>query len=1121
MVLQINYTYSQQNIFHRVPERPNKSIATFTGIAQDKQGYIWLSSYLGGLHRFDGSGYTSFMNDPLNPNSIGSNYSECLMIDAADIVWIGIYGGGLDRYDKTTNTFSHFRHDAKNGASIINDTVTSIIQDHAGNIWIGTYGGLDLFSEKNNSFTHYYNIPGDSASLSYNHIRVVYEDNQGTLWVGCGSPFSNDTNEDPSDGGLNSLNKKTGKFTRYLHNDANPNSIENNKVSAIFEDSRGNFWVGTKGNGLHTLNRKSGIFTHYYYDAKHPENLSRPPVNPTSQSDHVRFIKEDASGAIWIGSWNGGLNKYNPATKTITHFGNLFRDGNVVLKDTSSGFTEYAPWQALSSNDSSFWISSYSYPNSGNLYFQNPFKPNIPYYADKWTTGFAQENDSILYISSYGAGITRKNIKTGEESVLVNNPKDPLSLSNDYVYSIIADDKSNLWIATYYGLNKYDKLDKSFKKYQHDDENKTSIISNGISCLFIDNTKNLWIGTDSGLDKMMEEGKFFHYVHDTKDSTSIGYGQIYCITQGENNELWVGSQSGLNRFDIRTGKCAHYLSPLVTISIFKDSYGIIWAGTHQGLYRFEKETNQFIRFIEPNSQTVINGVVNIQEDKGNNLWVHTLDAFTRINAKRNMLKVFSENYGIKVITPALAGSLLSSDGKLYFGDDHGYYFFYPDSLDENTQPKLYFTGLKINDAEVFPGPGGIIKHPLWQETEIKLNYSQNNFSFEFSAIHYKSPGEEKYLYMLENYEKEWHNTGKEPKAYFFNVPAGSYLLKIRAVNPDGQWSEKQMAIFISPPWYKTWWAYTMFALAFIGLIWGFIYYRSLALRRENRILEEKVSHRTNLLNQSLENLKSTQAQLIQSEKMASLGELTAGIAHEIQNPLNFVNNFSEVNGELVDELKAQLATGNLQLATEIADDLKDNETKILHHGKRADAIVKGMLQHSRKSTGQKEPTDINALADEYLRLSYHGMRAKDKSFNAEIKTDFDTSIGKIDVVPQDIGRALLNLYNNAFYAVSERSKNTEGFQNPRGLHPYVPTVTVVTKKSDDEILISVKDNGPGIPQNIVDKIFQPFFTTKPTGDGTGLGLSLSYDIIKAHGGEIEVKTKQVMGSVFMIKLAIT
>ena len=257
-------------------------------------------------------------------------------------------------------------------------------------------------------------------------------------------------------------------------------------------------------------------------------------------------------------------------------------------------------------------------------------------------------------------------------------------------------------------------------------------------------------------------------------------------------------------------------------------------------------------------------------------------------------------------------------------------------------------------------------------------------------------------------------------------------------------------------------------------------------------------------------LKSTQAQLIQSEKMASLGELTAGIAHEIQNPLNFVNNFSEVNKELLQELKEQLATGNGQEAIELANDVIENEQKINHHGKRADAIVKGMLQHSRASTGEKVPTDINALADEYLRLSYQGLRAKDKDFNADFETDFDESIVKIEVVPQDIGRVLLNLYNNAFYAASLPSKG--GFKNNN------PTVWVTTKKADDKIVIKVRDNGSGIPQKLLDKIFQPFFTTKPTGQGTGLGLSLSYDIIKAHGGEIKVDTKEGEYTAFTIEL---
>jgi signal transduction histidine kinase len=297
---------------------------------------------------------------------------------------------------------------------------------------------------------------------------------------------------------------------------------------------------------------------------------------------------------------------------------------------------------------------------------------------------------------------------------------------------------------------------------------------------------------------------------------------------------------------------------------------------------------------------------------------------------------------------------------------------------------------------------------------------------------------------------------------------------------------------------------TYFLLAGIGvlLLLAIIFYRNNRQKHKAKIKIEK----------AYDELKATQQQLIQSEKMASLGELTAGIAHEIQNPLNFVNNFSEVNKELLAEMKEEMDKGNLDDAKAIANDVIDNEEKIIHHGRRADTIVKGMLQHSRNSNGLKELTDINALCDEYLRLAYHGLRAKDKSFNATMKTDFDKSIGKMNVVPQEIGRVILNLINNAFYTVDEKKK-----LNPNG---YEPTVSISTKKLNGKVEVKVKDNGNGIPQKVLDKIFQPFFTTKPTGQGTGLGLSLSYDIVKAHSGEIKVETKEGEGSEFIILLPI-
>jgi len=284
--------------------------------------------------------------------------------------------------------------------------------------------------------------------------------------------------------------------------------------------------------------------------------------------------------------------------------------------------------------------------------------------------------------------------------------------------------------------------------------------------------------------------------------------------------------------------------------------------------------------------------------------------------------------------------------------------------------------------------------------------------------------------------------------------------------------------------------------------------RTTAILLEETIaeLEQKrkaVEESNTALQKSIEDLKAAQAQLIQSEKMASLGELTAGIAHEIQNPLNFVNNFSEINDELLDDLKEAIARNDLDEIETIFHDLKENERKVMHHGKRAEGIVKSMLQHSRTRSGEKEPTDLNALCDEYLRLAYHGMRAKDKSFNADFRIELDPDLPKVNVVSQDIGRVLLNLINNAFQAVTDVKR---------------PEIIVSTKKLDKAIEIRVSDNGPGIPDEIKDKIFQPFFTTKPTGQGTGLGLSLSYDIIKAHSGNISVESSGNHGTEFIIEI---
>jgi signal transduction histidine kinase len=539
-----------------------------------------------------------------------------------------------------------------------------------------------------------------------------------------------------------------------------------------------------------------------------------------------------------------------------------------------------------------------------------------------------------------------------------------------------------------------------------------------------------------------------------------------------------------------------------------------------GLFLFDRKSKSFKNYTEQEG-LLDKCVFQIQEDASGNIWCLGPRGLSRLDPLTNKIT------GFKQVDPSSSEfyPLIYKDAAQTFrlNGENGIIHFNPSELQANPfAPSVVIESIHYHPAVDTTGKDTFLYPRDGQK--ITLHYNENKIALQFVALQFDNPANNQYAFQLAGYDKDWVPAGTQRNATYTNLSPGTYTFKVKAANSDGVWNNTgaSISIVILPPWWQTWWAYLLYAILFIASISTFIAYRSAALKKENKILEEKVNLRTSQLQSSIADLKSTQSQLIQSEKMASLGELTAGIAHEIQNPLNFVNNFSDVNQELLVEMKDEMKKGNLEEADSIANDVIENSEKINHHGKRAGNIVKGMLQHSRQSSGQKEPTDINALADEYLRLSYHGLRAKDKSFNAEMKTDFDESIEKINIIPQDIGRVLLNLFNNAFYAVNEQKK-----RNPDS---YKPTVSVSTMKCDDKIHIVAKDNGNGIPQNIVDKIFQPFFTTKPTGEGTGLGLSLAYDIIKAHGGTLKVESKvdegnpdtsgKGAGSKFVIQLPI-
>ncbi|MEP7374749.1 MAG: two-component regulator propeller domain-containing protein [Chitinophagaceae bacterium] len=1118
--------FSQQPNFNLVLDEKKYNFSGVFSLTQDPQGYIWFTSVTKGLQRYDGKKVISYSHDNDNPNSIINNLTLAVSADSSGYIWVGTGGFGVDRFDPATNKFTHFKHDPKNPASLGNDSIFYLMTDHTGNIWLGSFRGVDMYDHKTGKFTHYAidekltNLnPGDNLG-----VNTIYEDKKGTIWIGWGDAFAG---KKESPGGLVRLDRFTGKLTKYKHDPADPNSLADNNVFAIYEDSKDNLWIGTRGDGLHTLDRATGRFTHYYYDSTHTEKPGPPPYNETSGNTFISFITEDVKGRLWIGSMTAGINVYDPVTKEMVHYGNVANDKtNRFAKDTLTGFTSNGAVRALPSKDGLLWIAGFP----ASIYNINFSKTTVPFVSLNAAAGsfYFEEDKNTLWIQS-DSGIIRKNLNTNREKLFKHDPKNENSLIDKNVMNMDGDGEGNIWMATHWnGVEKFNIATEKFTHYHHDKDKPNSLVHDSTHALFFDRENFLWIGTHKGLSRMdIKTGLCANYIHDDKDSLSLANSSLYSIAQEKDGTIWAAGASDINRLDTKTGKFRHYPIGSITYNVYIDAADKIWAGGEAGLYYLNEKKDIFIKYTNPVFPGGLGLVAGIVEDDKKNLWLSTNDALIKISEARDAAKVYNSSNGVQPISNVWLENIKTKDGRLFLGSLKGYYSFRPDELvDNRTAPMLQFTNFKIGNKEIVAGDNNVLSIPIWQTKDLVLGYDQNTFSFDFNAIDYKNAGEIKYLYKLENYDNDWRDIGTEHKATFYNVPQGKYILHIKAVNNEGSVAEKSIAITITPPWWKTWWAYSLYALLIIAAGFGiYKYQRQYIIKKEREKTQLRELAQAKEIEKAYRELKATQAQLIQSEKMASLGELTAGIAHEIQNPLNFVNNFSEVNTELIDEAGQEIDKGNIKEVRIILNDIKENEQKINHHGKRADAIVKGMLQHSQSSSSIKELTDINKLADEYLRLSYHGLRAKDKDFNATIKTDFDESIGSINIIPQDIGRVLLNLYNNAFYAVNERQK-----QSPqplkRGEEEYEPLVTVSTRRlgspptggDEGKIEIRVADNGNGIPQKVLDKIFQPFFTTKPTGQGTGLGLSLSYDIIKAHGGELKVETKEGQGTVFIVQL---
>lgn len=1058
-------------------------------ILNDKIGNLWFGTHGGGVTRYDGKYFTHFSEK----EGLAGNSVFCIKESKDGKLWIGTYGKGLSIFDgKSFENIS-----SKNGFP--SDNIYAILEDSKGNMWIGTQGGgLVLFKNSDHETIFQYNTKNGFFSDS---ISTIKEDKAGNIWVGSdGRGFIKFI-----DGKM--MVPKEKKLSRLV-------------VTDISENPNGDLWLSTYGNGLIKIqdqtilafNEKNGFPSDFLtsinidkssniwvgsdgvgvikMEKGEKDQLELEILNKNSglSSENVYAIAQDKSGALWFGTNRGGVNKYNNHT-----------------------FSQISPDNVLSiseDKDKNIWIGTI-------------------------------EDGLIKLIYNSSKNRWDKVSKITQENGLVNNR----------LLCSFKDSEDKIWFGTNNGIS----VLEDGKILNLSEEN--GLCGKKVFSIFEDSKGHIWFGFGDRQGVAMYDGKQITCF----DGIQTGFkGAVYSIEEDNEGKIWLGTESDgiiiwdgtyFNKFDENL--------PFNKNAVFfvkKDASGLMWIGTEgNGIYVYDG-----IQFYNIDEELGLsnNFVFSILEDKHKDLWFGTRFGLSILDVSKkdrllshlrnatNKPEPFFRTYSYEDGFLGIGGNrnaiFQSSDHHVWIGTTDRLTLSYLSKFKEEKEEKEKSFVLFISKLDLFNekinwvdlnkqkiktqklNNGVNIQNlefsglsPWYNIPEnLCLKHDNNYLTFHFTAITQDQPWKTKYQFKMDEMDNDWSTWKLDNTAHYSHLHPGNYTLKVRAMDHKGTQSEIVTYKFeIRNPWWFSWWMKAVYLLVFMCITYLIhINQKNKTIKNERLKSQSKELEQAKEIQKAYSELQATQKQLIQSEKMASLGELTAGIAHEIQNPLNFVNNFSELNKELLKELIDEIDNGNFDEVKIIAQDVIINEEKIHNHGKRADNIVKGMLMHSRTNNGKKELTDINNLCSEYLSLVYHGLRAKDKAFNTAIETDLDPDLPKVELVPQEIGRVILNIATNALHTVNDKSKTHHT--------DYHPLVRVTTKKEKNSVVISIIDNGMGIPESIKNKIFQPFFTTKPSGQGTGLGLSMAYDIIKAHQGTLIVESTEGKGSAFIISLAI-